>query len=471
MDQPIIIEPITRIEGHGKISIHLAPNGEVADAKLHVTQFRGFETFCQGRPFAEMISLVERICGICPISHSLASAKACDDILGIRVPETAQKLRVLLNCGEFIQSHALSFFHLSGPDLILGMDAPAEKRNLFHMLQSHPEIAKDGIRLRQIGQQIIEGLTGKRIHPAWVVPGGVRTPLQEHERDTLLERLPEAQAILERAITLFIESLKKWQDEIEHFANFPTLFVALTNSSGQLEHVHGNLRCIDENGAILEQCQTAAAYQDIIGEASEQYSYLKSPFYIPRGYPAGMYRVGPAARLNVANGCPTPWAHTLWEQFRLFAQGPILSSFYNHFARLVEIVYCLETAEQLLQESNITSKHIRAHAQPNYHEGIGIVEAPRGTLIHHYNVNTDGLIERVNLIVATGNNNLAMNKGLVQVAKKWVKGSSLSEGAINRLQAVIRAFDPCLSCSTHAVRGPVTAIELLNYDGKLLDSI
>lgn len=471
MTQQIVIDPITRIEGHGKITIHLDDGGRVSDAQFHVTQFRGFEKFCEGRPFYEMPSLTERICGICPISHSVASAKACDAILGVRVPETGAKLRRLLTYGSYIQSHALSFFHLSAPDLVLGMDSDPAKRNILGVLEADPALALDGIKLRKIGQEIIAGFAGKRIHPAWVVPGGVNEPLSEENRQTLLGLLPEAFDIVRRTLGWFKASLEKHREEIRTFANFPTMFMGLVNEDGNLEHVEGKLRFIDYKGNIVADGVESADYRTYIGESVEPWSFLKSPYYKPLGYPDGIYRVGPAARLNVCNGCGTPLADQEWAEFRSLERGPIMSSFHNHYARLIEILFAIERVQELLNDPEITSPRIRAFAKPNYSEGVGVVEAPRGTLFHHYKVDEEGLMTWANFIVATGNNNLAMNRGVLQVAQRFINGDSIPEGALNRIEAVIRAFDPCLSCSTHAIGKPLFPVQLLAADGTVLDEV
>jgi len=468
MASTIVIDPITRIEGHGKIIIRLDDAGEVADACFQVTQFRGFEKFCEGRPFYEMPSLVERICGICPVSHSLASAQACDAILGTLVPAAGKDLRRLLNCAQMIQSHALSFFHLSSPDLLFGMDADPTRRNVLGLLEAHPEVARDGIRLRQIGQTMIAALAGKRIHPAWVVPGGVNAPLDEDRRREMLALIPEGLAITQRSLVWFKRLFDKFQEEIRLFANFPSLFLGMVAPDGTLEHLDGRLRFMDARGNILADQIEPASYGDFIDEVVEPYSYLKSPYYRPLGYPEGIYRVGPAARLNVCSGCGTPLADQEWAEFRSLERGPVLSTFFNHYARLVEILYALETAERLLQQPYITRQRVRALAQPNFSEGIGIVEAPRGTLIHHYRVDDLGLVTWVNLIVATGHNNLAMNRGVLQVARHVIREPEPKEGALNRVEAVIRAFDPCLSCSTHAWDRPWATLQIFGADGRLL---
>jgi NAD-reducing hydrogenase large subunit len=467
----LTIEPITRIEGHGMITIILENDGSVSDARFHVTQFRGFEKLCEGRPFYEMPSITERICGICPVSHSLASGKACDAILGVHPPETGTLLRRLLNCGQYIQSHALSFFYLSSPDLLLGMDFDPAKRNIMGVIEAHPEIARDGIRLRKIGQQIIELISGKRIHPAWVVPGGVNAPLSAEHRDAILQMIPEAQEIITRTLTMFKQSLEKHRDEIRTFANFPTLFMGMVNEEGNLEHVNGRLRIIDAKGHIVADGIDPTDYGKYIGEVVEPWSYLKSPYYKPMGYPDGIYRVGPAARLNVCNGCGTTLTDQEWAEFRSLERGPVMSSFFNHYARLIEILFSIETMEKILKDPVILSPRIRAVAQPNFLEGTGCVEAPRGTLIHHYRVDENGLMTWANLIVATGHNNLAMSRGVLQVAKAFITGTEVSEGALNRVEAVIRAFDPCLSCSTHALGQMPLTIRFRKADGTVLREI
>lgn len=471
MTRKITIEPLTRIEGHAKITLHLDDNGAVEDARFHVTQLRGFEKLCEGRPFYEMPSLMARICGICPVSHLLASAKACDAIMAVRIPETAVKLRRLMNLAQIIQSHALSFFYLSAPDLLLGMDAAPEDRNLFGVLQAHPALARDGVRLRQFGQQVIESLGGKRIHPSWVVPGGVSAPLSAVQRDPILGALPEVMQVAERALVWFKQQLERYEEEVRSFANFPSCFMGLVNADGALEHYDGGLRVVDAEGKIVADQLDPTDYRNFIGEAVEPWSYLKFPYYKPFGYPAGMHRVGPLARLNIVKKCGTPRADREWAEFRRLGNGAVLGSFHYHYARLIEILYALERIEELLSEPEILDSHVRAFAGVNNLEGIGAAEAPRGTLIHHYRIDEQGLVTWANLIIATGHNNLAMNRGVLQAARRFVDGAQLSEGMLNRVEAVIRTFDPCLSCSTHAVGQMPLWIQLVGPDGSVLDEL
>lgn len=465
MSQQIVIDPVTRIEGHAKITIQLDDAGQVQDAEFHVTQVRGFEKFSEGRPFHEMPSLMARICGICPVSHLIASAKACDALMAVSIPPTAIYLRRIMNLAQIIQSHALSFFYLSSPDLLLGMDSDSTQRNLFGVAQANPQLARDGVRMRQFGQQVIELLGGKRIHPGWVVPGGVSAPLTGEKRTEILNAIPEVREIALRTLKWFKTTFDRYQDEINAFANFPSLFMALANDDDTLEMYDGKLRFVDAQGNLLTEV-APKDYQTVIAEAVEPFSYLKSPYFKPVGYPEGIYRVGPLARLNAVKSCGTPLADEELVEFRKQDRN---SSFHYHYARLIDILYGIEMIEQLLHKPDILSSHVRAYASPNSHSGVGISEAPRGTLIHHYEINDDGQITRANLVIATGHNNLAMNRGVKQVAQKFITGGKITDGMLNRVEAVIRTFDPCLSCSTHAVGQMPLRIRLLAPDGTLVD--
>ena len=471
MGKTITIDPITRIEGHAKITLHLDDAGDVSAAYFHTTQFRGFEKLCEGRPFYEMPYLMERICGICPVSHLLASAKACDALLAMKVPPAAGKLRRILELAQLIQSHALSFFYLSSPDLILGMDADPKERNIFGVMQKQPELARWGIRLRQFGQQIIETLAGKRIHPAWVVPGGVNEPLTIEKRDKLLAQIPEVISIAQKTLKGFKWQLENFRAEIRTFANFPSLFMGLVTVDERAGYYQGKLRFTDALGNIVADDLDPANYQEFIGEAVEPFTFMKFPYYKPLGYPDGMYRVGPLARLNLVDNCGTPLAQQEWIEFRDLERSAVLSSFHYHYARLIEILFALEHIQEYLEDPIITKKQAKYSASLNNLEGVGCCEAPRGTLIHHYRVDEQGLITFANLIIATGHNNLAMNRGILQAARHFVRGEQLTEGMLNRVEAVIRAFDPCLSCSTHANGHLALHVQLLAPDGRIVDEI
>jgi NAD-reducing hydrogenase large subunit len=470
MTKRIIIDPVTRIEGHAKITIYLDDHDQVTDARFHVTEFRGFERFCEGRPFWEMAGLSARICGICPVSHLLASAKAGDRILAVTIPPAAVKLRRLMNLAQFIQSHALSFFHLSAPDLLLGWESDPAKRNVFGLIESHPDLARGGIRLRQFGQEIIEALGGRKIHPAWSVPGGVRDGLAIEARDRFLARLPEGHAVTRTALDFFKKFLDSHAEETLVFGNFPSLFMGLVTPEGNWENYDGLLRFTDAAGKIVVQCDPTE-YEKYLGETVEKDSYLKSPYFKPLGYPDGVYRVGPLARVNICQHMGTPQADRELKEFRQRAGGVANGSFYFHYARLLEILACLEFLERLLPDPDLQSEMLRAEAGINSLEGVGVSEAPRGTLFHHYRVDKDGLLKKIDLMIATGQNALAMNRTVTQIAKHYIKGAKIEEPLLNRVEAGIRAFDPCLSCSTHAVGQMPLAIELRRADGTLLQEL
>jgi NAD-reducing hydrogenase large subunit len=467
----VTINHVTRIEGHAKITIKLDDAGQVTDTQFHVTQIRGFERFVEGRPYYEMPSITARICGICPVSHLLASSKACDAIMAVRIPASATKLRELLHMAQFVQSHALSFFHLSAPDLLLGLDSDPAKRNVAGLLESHPDALRDGIALRKFGQQVIERLGKERIHPSWTVPGGVNTPMDPAAREKTLAELPAAMAILKRTLALWKGTVDAFPNEIDSFSNFPTMYCGLVGPDGSLRLYDGNLRFIGPDGAIVADQVKPDDYATYIGEAALTDSYLKAPFYRPLGLAEGIYRVGPLARLNVADRCGTPEADKELAEYRQRLGRIVQSGFHYHYARLIEAMYALERMQELLDDPAILGTKVRAHAGVNNLEGVGVIEAPRGTLIHHYKVNDDGAMTWANLIVATGHNNLAIGRGITQVAKRFVDGNRIQEGALNRVSALVRAYDPCLSCSTHAQGTVPMVLQLVGPDGQLLDEL
>ncbi|MDD2789485.1 MAG: Ni/Fe hydrogenase subunit alpha [Sulfurimonas sp.] len=465
----IIIDPVTRIEGHAKITIDIDADNRVSDAKIHVTQFRGFEKFCEGQIYSQMPALTARTCGICPVSHAISSIKACDTLLGVTPPQAGINLRKIINLAQILQSHTLSFYHLSSPDFIYGFDAKKEERNIFKMMQTHPQMAKDGIMLRAFGQKIIQTLAGKRIHPDGLVPGGVEKNLDEATRDTLLAEIPNAIRISQESLAFFKTNLTKFQKEIDSFGVFPSLFMALVDEHDNLEHYDGKLKIIDSEGNVLQEHISPEEYKEFIGEAVEEESYLKSPYYKPMGYPQGMYRVGPLARLNVAKACGTARADNELLAFKALNAGkPVLNSFYYHYARLIEMLYAIEKIEALLKDEATLGEALHRTSKILKTRAVGCSEAPRGTLFHDYEVDKNGIIQKVNLIIATGNNNLAMNAGVKQVAQTFVNAEDVTEGALNRVEALIRCFDPCLSCSTHALGIVSSNIELRDHNKNII---
>jgi NAD-reducing hydrogenase large subunit len=471
MPRTVVIDPVSRVEGHAKITIHLDDRGDVADARFHVTEFRGFEKFCEGRHFQEMPTITSRICGICPVSHMMASADAGDRILAVDVPDAAMTLRRLVNLAQIVQSHALSFFYLSSPDLLLGYDADSARRNILGVAQQHPEFARRGIRLRQFGQKIIEFVAGKRIHATWAIPGGVNAPLSASAREWILAELPDMVAIAGDMLLWFKKQLDTHQSDARAFGNMPSLFLGMVTADGALEHYGGRLRFVDATGAVVADQLTGEAARALIDEAVESWSYLKFPYYEPLGYPGGMYRVGPLARLNAASTCGTPLADAELAEFRQLGRGAVLSSFHYHYARLIEIVYGLERIGQMLDDPHVLSTDVRAKASRNRAEGLGVSEAPRGTLFHHYQVDPHGLIRAVDLLIATGQNNLAMNRAVLQIAQQVVDHGTFTNGTLNRIEAGIRAFDPCLSCSTHAAGTMPLVVQLVDTGGAVVSQI
>jgi NAD-reducing hydrogenase large subunit len=464
----ITINPISRLEGHGKVVIHLDDRGEVEEARFHVTQFRGYERFCEGRPFEEMPVITQRICGICPVSHQLASAKACDAILGVEIPETARLLRDLLHMGQFIQSHALHFFYLASPDLLLGWDADPAKRNVVGVIGEFPEVARKGIRLRKYGQEMIKALGGKKVHPAFAVPGGVMNPLAPEDRDQLASGLGEAYQTARIGLDVIKDWVTKNLEEVQRFATYPSDYAGLVDDKGCPNMYEGQLRIMGPDRKVLAQFDPAR-YLDFIGEHVEPWSYLKFPFFKPKGYAQGCYRVGPLGRVNAADGMSTPKADEALNAYRNTAQGGLEGgTLMYHYARMIELLNCLERAEGLLNNKTICGKDIRITADPTREEGVGVIEAPRGTLIHHYQVDRHGAIRKANLIVATGHNNIAMNRSVELVAKEYIHGGEVREGLLNRVEGAIRCYDPCLSCSTHALGQMPLRIQIYDCDDMLL---
>jgi NAD-reducing hydrogenase large subunit len=467
----IVIDPVTRIEGHSRITISLDEAGAVAGARFHVTQFRGFERICVGRPMHEMPAIMARICGICPVSHIVASSKACDEIMAVSPPPVAVSLRRVINLAQIVQSHALSFFHLSSPDLLFGFDAEPAGRHLFGVAARAPELARDGIALRRFGQTVIEILGGKRIHPGWVVPGGVSHPLQPDQRDGILDTVPEALAAVRRGLAWYRSRLAGFADEAGAFGTAPMLSMGLVHENGNAAYSDGDLRVVDPDGALLADRIDPKPYWDYLGEVAQPDSYLKSTYWKALGHPGGTYRVGPLARLNVVDRLGSAEADDRLGEFRDRVGRTPQSSFHYHEARLIEILHAITVIGRLLAAPEILDRRVQSMAEVNRSEGVGVSEAPRGTLMHHYRVDDQGLVTWVNLVIATGHNNEAMNLAVAEAAARYVDAGHLTEGMLNRVEAAIRCFDPCLSCSTHAIGQMPLEVELRGADGSLLDTV
>jgi NAD-reducing hydrogenase large subunit len=465
MAQKIVIEPVTRIEGHAKVAVYLSDSGQVERALLQVNEFRGFEKFCEGRLFFEMPSITERICGICPVSHHLASAKACDQIIGVDPPRPATLLRELMHMGQIIQSHSMQVFELGGPDLLLGFDSDPALRNVAGLYQANPELTVKAISLRKFGQEIIARLGGRRVHPNFAVPGGVNNALGSRERDAILADIDTMIGYVQDGIAVIKGWMDAHQEDLDKFAVFESGYLGMVSEDNAVELYQGDVRLVNAQRKELERFD-GRQYLNYIAERVEPWTYLKFPYYRKLGYPAGSYRVGPLGRLNTADKMATPLAQKEYQIFQQVRHGQVIEgTLYYHYARLIEDLYAVERTRVLLEDHDILSTDILQTGAIQNYEGIGVIEAPRGTLWHHYWVNEKGQLTKVNLIVATGNNNYAMTKAVDLVAKTYVDGKNVTEGALNRIEAAIRAYDPCLSCSTHAVGQMPLDVIVYDCDG------
>jgi NAD-reducing hydrogenase large subunit len=467
----VVIEPLSRVEGHGKVTLLLDERRRVRQARLHIVEFRGFERFIQGRPYWEVPTLVQRLCGICPVSHLLAASKACDAfVIGhARPTPTADKLRRLLHHAQVLQSNALHFFHLASPDLLFGFDDAVAHRNIVGVLQDERELGLQGIRIRKYGQEVIRILTGKRVHGTGSVPGGFNKALSPEDRAYLLQDIGQITDWCASALALARDLYLKGQPEQGQFANFPSLFMSLVGPDGAGELYDGALRVSDAHGLHIADQLDVQRYAQVIGEEVKPWTYMKFPYLRALGPERGWYRVGPLARINNASYLSTPRAEAAREEFKASNHGlPVTASLAQHWARLIDMLHCAEMIERLLNDHDIIGTDLMAQGTP-LREGIGVIEAPRGTLIHHYRVGDDDLISYANLIVSTTHNNTAMNEAVRSVAAQYFDGRELSEGLLNRIEVAIRAYDPCLSCATHAMGKMPLRVEVLDADGQTVD--
>lgn len=468
----IVIDPLTRVEGHGKVTLLQDENQRIKQVRLHIVEFRGFEKFIQGRPYWELPTLVQRLCGICPVSHHLAAAKACDMLVGVpQLTATAEKIRRLMHYGQILQSHALHFFHLSSPDLLFGFDDKVSHRNIIGVIEDHPEIAKQGVLLRKYGQEIIRITSGKRIHGTGAIPGGVNKALSLSEQDNLLADSKQIISWAQGSVNL-IKKIYLSQDQHREFAAINSSMMSLTGKQdGAFELYDGQLTAKDENGQPIFDHIDGNHYHQYIHEEVKSWSYMKFPFIVSKGKQDGWYRVGPLARVNNCSRFTTPLAEQERQTFAAQNPGkPVQSSLAYHWARMIELLYCAEAINDLLHDPDITGQELQLTGDMQT-TGIGIIEAPRGTLIHHYNIDNDGLVEKANLIVSTTHNNQAMNESIRHVANQYLDGQKLTEPLLNQIEVAIRAYDPCLSCATHALGKMPLEIQLIDAEGKLVDRI
>ncbi len=479
MGKKITIEPVTRVEGHGKVTIHLDNQGNVTRTRLHIVEFRGFERFVQGRPYWEAPVLVQRLCGICPVSHHLAAAKALDVIVGAGTGDgltpTGEKMRRLMHYGQMFQSHALHFFHLASPDLLFGIDSDPLMRNIIGVALKHKDLAVQGVMMRKYGQEIIKATAGKKIHGTGAIPGGINKNLTIEERDAFLHgadplNIDKMIEWSQAAVDFFKDYHQQNQSMIDNFAAFPSSHLSLVRKDGALDLYHGVLRAVDAEGKKILDDVDYQEYTKYINEEVRSWSYMKFPYLYHLGKENGWYRVGPLARLNTADFIPTPLAQREFELFKAYTNGkPNNMSMHMHWARLIEILHAAEMMKELLNDPDLQGDDLVTKGTKQ-NEGVGVIEAPRGTLFHHYRINDKDQIEMANLIVSTTNNNEPMNRAVNKVAVDYMTGQKeITEGMMNAVEVAIRAYDPCLSCATHALGQMPLEITLYDANNNLID--
>ena len=468
--QRVVIEPVTRVEGHGKVTILLNDQGEVHQARLHIVEFRGFERFIQGRPFWEMPVAVQRLCGICPVSHHLCAAKAVDRIVGgENLTPTAEKMRRLMHYGQFFQSHALHFFHLSSPDLLFGFDADVGIRNVIGVAGKYPELAKQGILMRKFGQEVIRLTAGKKVHGTGAIPGGINKNLSIEERDFLLADIDQMVEWGQGAVKIAKDYTVENLDRLAGFGSFDSSHMSLVRDDGALELYDGGLRAITKDGDTIFDHVDNQDYLDYLVEGVKPWSYMKFPFIKSIGPEDGWYRVGPLARINACDFISTPLAEAARQEFMAVTDGkPNQITMAYHWARMIETLYSIEMIKELLHDPDLQGEDLVVKGEPR-REAVGIIEAPRGTLFHHYKVDENDQVVKANLIVSTTSNNEPMNRAVESVAREYLSGKEITEGLLNHVEVAIRAYDPCLSCATHAMGRMPLVVDLVDADGTLVD--
>ena len=466
----VAIEPLTRVEGHGKVTILLDDDNRVHQVRLHIVEFRGFEAFIEGRPYWEVPVTVQRLCGICPVSHHLAAAKAMDLIAGYGpLTPTAEKLRRLLHYGQIVQSHALHFFLLASPDLLLGFESEVARRNIVGVAAAFPDLAKRGVLTRKFGQEVIRHIVGKRIHGTGAIPGGMNKALGVDERDALRRDIDEIVVWAREAIGLFARLHETHPDFYNRFGESRANMMGLVDGRGALDFYHGALRARDPDGGIVFDQVDYSTYQQVLHEEVKPWSYMKFPHIEALGAEKGWYRVGPLARVQICHFLSTPQAEEERGKFLALGRGaPVHGALLYHWARMIEMLHAAELVREMLDDADIVGTELMADKGPRREEGIGVIEAPRGTLFHHYRVGPDDLVTYCNLIVSTTNNNQAMNEAIRSVAARFLTGREVTEGLLNHIEVAIRAFDPCLSCATHALGRMPLEVDLVDADGALV---
>jgi NAD-reducing hydrogenase large subunit len=468
----VAIDPVSRVEGHGKVTLLIDEANKVQQVRLHIVEFRGFEKFIQGRPYWEVPVMVQRLCGICPVSHHLAASKAMDIIVGAkRLTPTAEKVRRLMHYGQIMQSHALHFFHLCSPDLLFGFDSDVGKRNIVGVAEKYPETARRGVLIRKFGQEAIRITAGKRIHGTGAIPGGVNKSLSIEERDYLLKDVYQIVGWCREAVHMARELHETDPAMYNSFGVFRSHFMSLIGHNGEMDLYDGKLRARDDQGAIFFDGVPQADYAKHIQEEVKSWSYMKFPFFTALGKEHGWYKVGPLARVQNCDSIPSPLADAERREFIDYAGGtPMHAALAYHWTRMIEMLHAAEMIKDLLHDPDILGHDLMATGE-RASEGVGMIEAPRGTLIHHYAVDENDLVTMCNLIVSTTHNNQAMNEAIRHVARRYLYGREVTEGLLNHIEVAIRAYDPCLSCATHALGKMPLTVELRDSEGNLVHQL
>lgn len=465
----VVINPVTRVEGHGKVTLHLDGAGHINEARFHIIEFRGFERFIQGRPYWEAPTVVQRLCGICPVSHHLCASKAMDPVVGVdTISPTAEKMRRLMHYGQTFQSHVLHFYHLASPDLLFGFDAPVEQRNVIGVIRAHPEIAKKAVLMRKYGQEVIKATAGKKIHGTGSVPGGINKNLSLEERDALLVDIDDMLAWAVEGLELCKSIVDADKERLLDFGTFDSNFVSIVSPDGGLDLYDGNLRARDRDGNTIFDQVPPEEYLAYLREEVRPWSYMKFPYITSLGKERGWYRVGPLARINNCDYIDTPIAESERKVFMALGGGkPIQATMAYHWARMIETVHAAEKIKELLHDPELQGEELIRSGERRG-QGMAWIEAPRGTLIHHYEVNEQDLITRANLIVSTTHNNEAMNQAVKRVAAQYLDGRVITEALLNHIEVGIRAYDPCLSCATHALGQMRLQVQLMDADEQVI---
>jgi len=464
----ITISPTTRIEGHGKVIIRLDEVGNVSDAHFYATEIRGFDYFLRGMEAERLPFIVSRICGVCSTAHVIASVKAIESIYRAEITETARKLRELLLMGQIISNHSLVFFFLTLPDFWFSPEEDPSKRNIFQIMQEKPDIGKKAIALRSFGADILRVIGKREVHIVSTIPGGLISPLKEREREALLKKAENACAITREALALGKELFDKNWEQFRKAGDYKTHYMAMTNDDS-LEFHDGKIRAMAPGGKILHEF-TAQDYMEYLEEKTYEWTYAKFAYLKTLGWPKGIVQVGPTARMNVNRRTTTELANTELREFKRKFGSPAHATLLFDYARLIDLMYACERSKELLEDESLTRTDTRVAVRSKSGKGIGVVEAPRGTLAHEYALTRNGRLKSMKLIIPTQVNNAAINLNVKDAATEFIHHGEVKPGLLNRIEMVIRAYDPCIKCATRLTGGNLK-VEIRDDKGELLGTL